>query len=316
MKVVLCLVIMIERVSRNGQPKCLRLSNGEIDLVVATDFGPRILRYGFLGGENILGEYPDLGTPTPWGEWKPRGGHRLWVAPEEMPLSYAPDDTPVSFEIIGERSLQLKQPVDRAGFEKRITVELGASGSAVDVHHRLINRNNGRMRIAPWAITIMRAGGMTLIPQAPFRSHDDCLVPARSVVLWYFTDLTDPRIQLGRKFIRLSTDASRPEPQKIGVANQQGWCAFHHHATRTLFVKQFAYDVDAIYPDFGANNEGYVADDYMEVETLGPLIDLASNDAVSHTERWFLFNNVTLGQTDDEIEQAIVSREIIPAAAG
>lgn len=296
---------MIEKVAFLGHPNCLRIANGEAELIVSTDIGPRILRYGLLSQENILGEYPDLRTPTEWGDWKPWGGHRLWVAPEEMPLSYAPDNSPIRFEETGDHSVRLTQPSDRAGFEKQITVQLAMTGASVEVHHRIVNRNEFQVRVAPWAITIMRGGGTTLIPQEPFRSHDDCLVPARSLVLWYFTDLTDPRIKLGQKFVRLSTDATKPDPQKIGAANQQGWCAYHHPATRTLFVKQVPYDLQATYPDFGANTETYAAGDYMEVETLGALVDLAPGAAAEHTERWQLFGEVELGQTDDEIEPAI-----------
>ena len=38
--------------------KCVQLSNGVIDLVVTIDCGPRIVRFGFIGNENIL--YNDL----------------------------------------------------------------------------------------------------------------------------------------------------------------------------------------------------------------------------------------------------------------
>ncbi|MFN2475181.1 MAG: hypothetical protein ABR526_02425 [Chthoniobacterales bacterium] len=296
---------MIQKVEFGGHANCLRIANNEVDLIVTTDIGPRILRYGFIGQENTLGEYPDLITPTEWGDWKPWGGHRLWVAPEEMPLSYAPDNSPIHFETIGDHSVRLTQPTDRAGFEKQISVELNATGTSVAVHHRIVNRNDEAVSVAPWAITIMRGGGTTYIPQEPFRSHDDCLVPARSLVLWYFTDLTDPRIQLGQKLIRLSTDAAKRDPQKIGAANQQGWCAYHVRATRTLFLKRFSYDAHAAYPDFGANIESYAAGDYMEVETLGGLVDLAPGAPVDHTETWQLFGEIGLGETDDEIEPAI-----------
>ena len=82
---------MIDQLTFLGHPKCCRLSNGTVDLVVPREIGPRILRYGLADRENMLGEYPQLQTATALGEWKPWGGHRLWVAPEEMPQSYAPD---------------------------------------------------------------------------------------------------------------------------------------------------------------------------------------------------------------------------------
>lgn len=296
---------MIEQVNFLGHAKSWRLSNGTVDLVVPTEIGPRILRYGFAGAENMLGEYPDLQTATAMGDWRPWGGHRLWVAPEEMPQSYAPDNSAVECDLRGERGIHLRQPTDRAGYEKEMTIELSESGSEVTIKHRLTNRTGATVRVAPWAITILRGGGVTLIPQEPFRSHDDCLVPARSVVLWYFTDLTDPRITLGRRFLRLQTDPEKADPQKFGAADRRGWCAYHHTATRTLFVKTFSYDEGATYPDFGANVETYTAGDYMELETLGPLQELEPGAATEHTERWQLFREVEIGRTDEEIEAAL-----------
>ena len=60
----------------------LQLSNGTVELVVTTGIGPRIIRYAFVGGENVLAELADTpATKTELGEWKPWGGHRLWAAP-------------------------------------------------------------------------------------------------------------------------------------------------------------------------------------------------------------------------------------------
>jgi len=296
---------VIEKISYLGLPNCYRLSNGNVELVVSTDVGPRVLRYAFAASDNIFGEVPQLRTPTSLGDWKPWAGHRLWVAPEEMPRSYAPDNSAIGFEIIDEYRITLRQPKDLAGFAKEMTVELARNGSQVRVHHRIVNETGAPVCIAPWAITITRGGGVTIIPQEPFRSHDECLVPARSLVLWYFTDLTDPRIVLGRKYIQLWTDASRPEPQKVGAANQQGWSIYYHPGLETVFAKQVEYDFAARYPDFGANTETYSAGDYMEVETLGPLKLLEPGAAVLHEERWQLFQGVKFGISEGEIDAAL-----------
>ena len=47
--------------------------------------GPRIIRYGFAGQDNVFGE-TDVSAATELGEWKPVGGHRLWHAPRKMSL--------------------------------------------------------------------------------------------------------------------------------------------------------------------------------------------------------------------------------------
>ncbi|MCA1642148.1 MAG: DUF4380 domain-containing protein [Acidobacteria bacterium] len=84
----------MEKISCLGLPDCYRLSNGTVEVTVATDVGPRILGYNLRGGENVFGEVPDAVVTTSLGDWKPYGGHRLWTAPEVNPRSYAPDASP------------------------------------------------------------------------------------------------------------------------------------------------------------------------------------------------------------------------------
>ena len=103
---------MIKKIEYLGYPDCLELGNGTVNLIVSTDFGPRILFYGFDGGENILGWHGEAAVNTELGTWKPYGGHRLWLAPENMPLSYSPDNDPVGFIEDGDFSLRLIPPED------------------------------------------------------------------------------------------------------------------------------------------------------------------------------------------------------------
>src|SRR5476649_82399 len=76
-------------------PDCVRLNNGVVDLVATTQCGPRILRYGFIKGENMLGDASEVKAQTPLGEWRALGGHRLWSAPEAFPRSYSADNFPL-----------------------------------------------------------------------------------------------------------------------------------------------------------------------------------------------------------------------------
>ncbi|HKQ54207.1 MAG TPA: hypothetical protein VJT74_17655 [Pyrinomonadaceae bacterium] len=282
---------------------CQKLSNGAVELVVTTNVGPRILRYAFAGEENILGEAPDAVAETELGVWRAWGGHRLWTAPEAKPRSYAPDNDPVEFEAAGENAIRLVQRADASGVEKEMLVALDAEGTNVTVRHRITNRNLWAIEAAPWALTIMNGGGVAIFPQEPFRAWADYLLPARPLVLWHYTDLTDPRWTLGQKYIRLRSDASDPEPQKIGMLNKRGWAAYLRG--ETLFVKRAAHVEGATYPDYNCNFETYTAGAFIEVETLGPSARLEPNEAAEHTETWSLHSGVTdenLDATLDALE--------------
>jgi hypothetical protein len=286
--------------------EALQISNGTVELVVTTGLGPRVIRYAFVGGDNILAELPGggAGTATPWGTWLPRGGHRLWVAPEAMPGSYAPDNGPVRVERNGD-TIRFIQPADASGVEKEIAVTLAAAGTDVRLQHRLTNRGPFAIDAAAWALTIMRGGGMVVIPNEPYASHDDALQPVRAMTAWAYTDMSDPRWTFGPRCIRLRTDAARAGSQKIGVANRQGWAGYVREGL--FFVKRYDWKEGARYPDFGVNTETYTAADFIELETLGTLQLLQPGASTEHEERWTL-SKVQLPDghvPDDALEQAL-----------
>ena len=295
--------VTIEKITCLKQPNCYRLSNKTVEVVVTTDIGPRIVRYGFVGEDNLLGETGDDMVKTELGVWRPVGGHRLWTAPEAMPRSYSPDNDPVSFTIDGN-TIRLVQRVEpKTGVEKALTVTLDETGTMVTVLHRLTNRNVWDIEVSPWALTIMNSPGEVIIPHEPYRSHDEYLLPARPLALWHYTDLSDPRWTLGKKYIRLKTDGQLKEPQKIGVGNAQGWAAYLRN--RTLFVKRFPWVAGAAYPDFGSNTETYTAGTFIELETLAPLSPLAPGASAEHVERWFLFKDVNVGASEQTLDAAL-----------
>src|SRR5262245_44425478 len=88
----------IEVVDYKGWKNNLKLSNGESELVITLDVGPRIIRYGFRGGPNVFKEFDEQIGKSGEKEWMIRGGHRLWHAPEEVRRTYELDNSPVKWE--------------------------------------------------------------------------------------------------------------------------------------------------------------------------------------------------------------------------
>jgi len=278
-----------EKIERFNLPNCLRLSNGAVEIIVTTDVGPRVISYGFAGGENVLGEHFDAKVETALGAFKPYGGHRLWIAPENMPNSYAPDNAPVEYEFdAGKNSIRLVQPVETVTkTQKEMTVTLDETGSGVNVHHKITNRGDGEIESAAWALTILRGGGEAIIPNEPFAPYGgETLLPVRNLTLWSYTDFTDSRWRFDKDFIRLKVDAGKSAPQKIGVFNKRGWAAYLVGNLR--FTKRFEFSENAAYPDMNSNTELYTAGDFVEVETLSPLQKIAPGGSVEHVEHWKL----------------------------
>jgi hypothetical protein len=91
---------MMEKVNFEGWPNCIRLINNNIELIVTTDVGPRIIRCGFINKKNLLYVSDLEKGKTGGSQWHIYGGHRLWNAPEVMPRTYFPDNNPHSFKSV------------------------------------------------------------------------------------------------------------------------------------------------------------------------------------------------------------------------
>ncbi len=59
-----------------------------------------------------------------------------------------------------------------------------------------------------------------------------------------------------------------------------------HWRDGLLFVKRAAHDETRQYVDMDASGQVYSHPDFTELETLGPLTDLAPGEAAVHHEDW------------------------------
>lgn len=271
-----------------GWPNALILRNEQVELVITLDVGPRILSYRTLEGENVLKVYESQSGGQGEAAWQIRGGHRLWIAPEGDQC-YAPDNTPVRHEPV-ENGVRLhSDPVTPWGIRKELTVTLAPDSSEVTLHHRLVNESASPVDIASWGLTVLAPGGLELIPVPPLGEHPRDLLPARVIVPWPYTDMTDPRYRFGRDFITLRQTADAPST-KIGLAHKERWVGYL--LGDTFFAKAFDYEEGATYTDLGCNFETYTDAEMIEIESLSPLHHLQPGDAVAHTETWNLFGSL------------------------
>lgn len=294
--------VKIEKVPYGGWPNCYRLSNGEVELVVTTDVGPRVIRYGFAGGQNLFAEFKDQMGKSGEKTWTPRGGHRVWVGPEIVPITYALDNGPVQAEVKGG-SITLTQPVEpETGLQKQMIVTLAPTGSRVEILHKVKNAGKETRELAPWTLTMMAPGGMGITGFPPRGRHEDVLLPTNPLVMWAFTDLSDKRWTFTKKYAVLRQDRNATEPQKMGLFNPKTFGGYLLGSD--LFVKQSTADPKKRYPDFNCSYETYTDKDFLEMETLGPLQKLAPGQTMDHTESWTLHKNVKLAHvTDAELDR-------------
>jgi len=270
--------VTLETVSFEGHD-CVRLEDGDVAVVVAISTGPRILGL-LVEGVNLFAVLPDAFLDGPDGErFRFVGGHRLWVAPEVPSITYRSDDRACAVTEV-EHGVIVEAPSDGAQLAKSIAVRRDSPGWIVD--HVVRNASPSSMTLAPWAITQLRTGGEAVLPVAPRGEGPEA---DRSLVLWPYTDLVDPRIGLARNEVRIDAARSGP-PLKLGVAPSDE-CVSYRLGTHR-FQKRVDIDAHATYADRGAAVQVYVCDEFCELETLGPLEAVPAGGAVTHREHWLV----------------------------
>jgi hypothetical protein len=287
----------LEKVPAFGWKNVARLINDHAEVLVTLDVGPRILSYRLTNGENVLRIFEDQAGKSGEDKYVVRGGHRVWVSPESD-RTYTPDNGPVRWVAQQPLSLNAITPAEtKWGVRKEMNISLGADSSAVIIQHRAVNEGKEPITIASWGLTIMAPGGWQIIPQPPLGEHGKEFLPNRVIVPWTYTDLSDDRWRIGRRFWILNPKKGGAAT-KLGFAHRERWVAYV--VGSSLFIKSFEYDEGAAYPDLGCNYETFSKDDFIELESLSPLRRLEPSETVSHTETWHLFGDILAPNALDE----------------
>jgi hypothetical protein len=273
------------------------LENDSLRLEYLTTAGPRIVRLSRKGKANLFAELPNFQIGTPHGPFLFYGGHRFWAAPERMPDTYEPDNMAVEIQTYTD-GVKLTQTGGKIHVFKSMEILLSQKAPKVTIKHKLQNDGDKPILIAPWALTMCRLGGIAILPQPVGNADADGFLPNRFLELWPYARINDPRLILRDDFILIR---GVPESQaiKIGYFNPHGWMAYWLEGT--LFKKTFSFQLGEIYPDGGCNAESYCKDQFIELETLGPLSQIKPGQSVEHTETWELF---------DGLEQPFLSESV------
>lgn len=297
--------VNVEKTSYKGWQNCYRVSNGQIELIVTGDVGPRIIRFGFVGGQNLFKEFADQMGKSGEATFQPRGGDRVWKAPEDPAASWAADNTPVAITPTAT-GLIARAPVEPlTSLQKEIEVSMSASTNEVTVTHRITNRSLFPLEFAAWALTMMAPNGLEIVSFPPRGHHPANLEPTNPLTIWAYTNLVDPRWKFTRKYLTLRQDPNNPDPQKIGTFSPNTWAAYLLQGE--VFIKRAVADPSKTYPDFGCSLETFTNNDFVEIETLSPMAKVPPGKTIENIEHWSLDRHVTLPAiTDDEIDATIL----------
>lgn len=258
----------------------LSFALGPYVLQVAVEFGPRVLGFRRDPGPEMFAQLgPDSVIDRPdSGVYRFRGGHRLWASPEVPVITYAPDDEPCGVSS-GTDRVAIVGRADRAGLIKGIDLML--SDGSLQVDHVLTNAGSQPIEAAPWAITQVRPGGEAIMP-IEGQADPNRLQANRSLIMWPYTDLTDPRVTFHSDALSVRADAG--PAFKVGTGPDPGRLGYLLDGH--LFTKTVEPSHGGLHPDRGAVGQLYLGDVFCELETIGRLVTLEPGEETSHREVW------------------------------
>lgn len=284
-----------------GWPHTYHLRNGLIEARVVTDIGPRIMELRPVGQDNLLYVREDESGRHGESEWMFRGGWRLWIAPEKQETTYALDNAPCAVDIVSPTTIRIAGPQQpEAGIQKQIHVTLNPGERRLRILSRIHNVSDRALTYAAWSLPVLRAGGRAFVPLdiGPLTAFD----ATRKLILWSYTEISDPRYRFGDRLIEIDHAKVTPAPagqtgrrddeSKIGVDSAQGWAAYLLGGT--LLMKRFPHHAGATYPDGGSTIEVYSSHEFLELEHLGPLTTIAPGGIITFPEDWWLFSDVRI----------------------
>ena len=287
--------LSLDLVPYGGWNKAIRMRQGKWELLAPLEIGPRLLRLGPVDGPNVLFENPTQRGKIGAKDWMMYGGHRLWTAPENEQC-YAPDNERVSFELLPEQGCRLTGEMNpKYGWQKSLEILWNPNG-LIQIEHRLMNSTGKALSVSPWCLTVLNQGGIAFIPQPAHIPHPIDLpkgtkfsmedyLPNRSLTLWKYTDLADPRIQLGRNLWTLSQKKDT-QSFKIGFRHTAGWIGYQ--LGDLFFAKWICHEKEAPYPDRGCNTELFTNGEILEIESLAPARPLPAKSHTVHLEWWHI----------------------------
>ena len=265
--------------------KSLYADNGVVQLIIPLEYGIRIGHFSYINEENVFYEQSskeqDLTTED---GWRIRGGHRLWLAPEDDD-TYFPDNDPISYMVQGD-DIILHQNIDkRLGVKKSIQISFGKDAS-VSLIHGIRNCNQTAITRSLWAISAMAPGGTEVIPLG---HQEDKMSHWHRISWWDNTCLGDERVTYEKERI-IIRHYPIDKQYKIGVGHPDGPICYANHGV--VFEKTYDVNQDSVYPDGNVSFETFFCVHMAEMESLSPLVTIKPGESAYHKEIWTLRREV------------------------
>lgn len=284
-----------------------------IEIVVVTQFGPRIASLRRPGRRNLL--FWDIEGKYNRSKWCLRGGHRVWTTrpggADESEETYMEDNavctieqSPSRVQIIGCKDPQFM-------IQRGILIEDTEHDNCLDIVNLATNQSDMLWSGGIWGITCTNPENKTYaIPLGSGDQKDpwDVLsicIPKR----WagHTSLVNDPQLSWGENILKIVPGGTE---SKRAVQAHQGWIGCYAPEDGVSFFKLMKYDpaLAGLYPNM-CNAAYYVGPDnfMVEMELMGPQQRVMRKQTISLRERWVLTDAIPWNK-DFQLIQGALSR--------
>jgi len=276
------------------------MENGLITTATVPDIGARVMQYDLGDHSSIYVNNNLLGKtykPENNSFWPNFGGFKNWPPPQSRwswppppTLDYGKYDAKIEANTADSVSIFVSSPVEKWGapnirFERLLTIYKGSSRVKVD--QTMINEGTGKQSWSMWDIT------QNLVNHPGEKDYDNYWV--------YFT--INPNSRYGDDGVRWDKKSDawvgevapgiygvqfKNEGKKLFADSHEGWICYVDELDGYAYAKTFKLFEKGDYPDDGAHVEVYIGGDYLEVEVVSPVVEMAANGGkYTLTEDWW-----------------------------
>lgn len=287
------MVVVKELESYKNYGRVVSISNGVIEAYVTVDIGPRVIRFGYIGGQNIMNDNrndfsgkDDEVFQNYFGKgkhWELLGGHRIWTSPESYPETYYPDLDKVEYTVTENGAIFTPCAETENGMQKILELKMDPDDTNMQVKMTVKNICDKDLEFAIWGLSVCEKDGTLIIPM---NDNDTGLLANRNMSIWPYTDLSNNRIYFGKKYVTVRQDRNMG-PMKLGFDLNRGTA--YYILGDDVFCKHHSTNhPDGVYPDNNCSFETYTNEVFIEVESLSELKVVKPGDDISLTESWSL----------------------------
>jgi hypothetical protein len=260
----------------------IKISNGEIQVVVDIEVGGRVVEYS-KNGNNVLFDKTS-------GDYKYSGpdGGRCDFGPERI-APPRPETWLGEWEVTEKKPNYIKiksQVANAAGVQLIREFTLEPNSSHLLFKQTIINVSNSPKRYCHWSRTFGEPNGICLAPLNPESRYP------KGYIVYTKDDKLDFMPEGGEnEKVRngILVVSGPPENAKIVTDASDGWLAYITRDNQ-LFVKKFEIFPDKFYGEMtGATvSLWYNEEGICEIEPIGPWEWINPGKSISFTENWYL----------------------------